>query len=94
MADTPDGCAAIQRYLDILENWVSRNIREFSKGKCQVLHLGRSNFRHQCMQGTNQLEGRSVEKDLEVLLDNKLTISQLCMLVAKAAKSILGCRID
>lgn len=70
MSYTPDGCAAIQRYLDTLESGTGRNVTAFSKGKCRDLHLGRNN--HQYMQGTSQLEGRSAEKDLGVLVDNKL----------------------
>lgn len=46
------------------------------------------------MQGTSQLEGRSAEKDVGVLVDNKTTTSQTCTLAAKAAGSIVGCRID
>lgn len=39
MADTPYGCAVIQRYLDRLENWTEKNLTMFSKGKCKVLNL-------------------------------------------------------
>jgi len=44
VANTTDGCAAIQRDLNRLENWSERNLMKFSKGKCQVLHLGRTNL--------------------------------------------------
>ncbi|PKU41177.1 hypothetical protein llap_8517 [Limosa lapponica baueri] len=41
--------------------------------------------------GADLLDCSSVEKDLGVLVDNRMTISQQCDLVAKKANSILGC---
>jgi len=87
VADTPEGCAATQQDLDRLE----RNLMKFNKGKCRVLHLGRNNPMHQYRVGTDLLESSSAERDLGVLVDNKLTMSQQCALVAKMTSGILGC---
>ncbi|GAB0186857.1 mitochondrial enolase superfamily member 1 [Grus japonensis] len=64
---------------------------EFNKGKCSILHLGKNNPKHQYRLGVDLLGSSSMEKNLGVLADKQLSISQQCALVAKKANGILGC---
>ncbi|KAJ7420144.1 hypothetical protein WISP_49893 [Willisornis vidua] len=64
-----------------LERWAV-NCLKFNKSKCMVLHLGKNYPMHQHRLGANLLESSSVEKDLWILVDNKLSMSQQCTVVA------------
>ncbi|PKU49588.1 rna-directed dna polymerase from mobile element jockey- hypothetical protein [Limosa lapponica baueri] len=71
------GRAILQRHLDWLEDWSSKNYIKFNKVKCKVLHLGQDNQNIQYWLGSVWLGSRVAERDLEVLVDNKLTSAPL-----------------
>ncbi|KAK4828114.1 hypothetical protein QYF61_023912 [Mycteria americana] len=74
-ADTLEGRDAIQR--------AHVNLIK-SKTKCKALHLGQCNSQYQYGLGP-------LEKDLGILVDEKLGMSWQCVLAAQKANRILGC---
>jgi len=73
----------IQRDLDRLERW--------AQAKCKLLHLGWSNPKHKYRRRDGWTKSNPMEKDLRVLVDEKLNMSRQHVFADQKANWILDC---
>ncbi|GAB0186890.1 mitochondrial enolase superfamily member 1 [Grus japonensis] len=84
--DMLEGRDPIQRDL---ERWARANRMKFNKDKCKVLHVGQGKPNYRL--GGEWIESSPEEKDLGVLVDEKLNVTWQRVLAAQKANCILGC---
>lgn len=80
---------SIKKDLYKLKVWVHVNIMRFNKAKSNILHFAWGNPRYVCRPGEEILGSSPAEKDVKVLINKKLDMSQpLCALAAKANNTL------
>ncbi|PKU35720.1 rna-directed dna polymerase from mobile element jockey- hypothetical protein [Limosa lapponica baueri] len=88
--DLLEGRNVLQRDLDRLDRWAEANGMRFKKD-CQVLCLGHNNPMQHYKPGEEWMESCPAEKELGVLVNCWLNMSQQRAQVAKKVNSILAC---
>ena len=80
----------LQRSLDSLVEWSECWGMQFNVAKCKVMHVGRSNHQYEYTMGGNALTKTTEERDLGIIMTDKLKPSAQCAKAARVATAVLG----
>ena len=90
LVNDADGGRLLQDDLDRVVEWARKWKMEFNVDKCKVMHLGINNPRRSYNMGDTSLEATEEEKDLGVLIDNKLDFGKHIRTIVGRANRVLG----
>lgn len=87
---TPDDSESLQHDIDSLHEWSDSWQLPFNATKCKVMHIGHNNNEASYHMGNTQLETTKAEKDLGVLVDDKLSFRAHAAACVNKANRTLG----
>ena len=90
IADNLESCESIQNDLNNITEWSTTWGMEFNVEKCKTLHIGNKNINFPYNMGGNNLSVTAEQKDLGIIVDNKLKFSKQCVEASKKANKMLG----
>ena len=80
----------LQEDLNNLVHWSEEWQMKFNFDKCKVMHVGRDKYRDAYLMGGQVLAVTEQERDLGVVLNNKLGVSEQCKVARGKALRMLG----
>ena len=86
--NSPEDTTLLQEDINNLSAWSAEWQLPFNTTKCKSLHLGRTNSNHTYSINNSPLEQINQEKDLGILIDNKLKFHEHVSYVVNKANCI------
>ena len=85
-----NGTITLQEDLDKVTKWAEKWKMEFNVDKCKIMHLGHNNPKNPYRMGEATLGTTEEEKDLGVLIDNRLDFGKHIKTIVARANRVLG----
>jgi ribonucleases P/MRP protein subunit RPP40 len=90
IVESEEDCMGMQRDLDKVYQWGVKWQMELNLDKCVVMHLGHKNRNYEYKINGIVLKHVEEERDLGVIIDNKLRFKKQCAKAANKANQVLG----
>ena len=90
VVENEEDAELMQRELNKMVEWAQEARMEFNVEKCKVMHVGGRNRGFKYQMAGQDMKETDIEKDLGVLVCDKLKPSEQCAKAAKKANAVLG----
>ena len=89
----PSDCDLLQRDMHLMHDWSEKWMLKFHPDKCKTMRIGRSKvekWEYNLKSGSKPMEESTAEKDVGVIIDNKLSFDKHITEKVNKANSIVG----